>query len=78
MPDKYIIKDIGGICHYLLKYRGRTDEWQADFYNLEDVYICSFMGDEETRKAILDDDTLYEMVTEMVDIVIMMGNEFDL
>lgn len=78
MPDKYIIQDIGGICHYLLKYRERTDEWQADFYSMDDVYICSFTSDEETKNALLDDDTLYAMVTEMVDFIIMMGGEFDL
>lgn len=76
MPDRYTISEIAGICYYLSQYRGRTDEWEADFYDTQGNHICNFSGDEETRQAILDDDSLYQMVTEMIDLVIMMGTEF--
>lgn len=77
-PDKYTIRKFGDIYTHLAKYRDRTDPWQADFYDIDDIYLCSFESDEETMEALQDDDALYAMVTEMVDFAMMMGKEFDM
>ena len=35
MIDKYIVSGINEIWYYLKKYKKRTDEWRADFYDAE-------------------------------------------
>ena len=65
MIDKYVISGINEIWYHLKKYKDRTDEWRADFYDAEEQLICSFEGEET-----------YAMVTEMVDVAIMMGVDF--
>lgn len=77
-PDKYNILKIGDIWAHLLKYRGRPTPWQADFYDIDDIYLCSFESDEETLEALEDDDALYALVTEVMDFTLMLGKEFDI
>lgn len=74
--DRYSIQNLPEICYHLSKYRKEAQDWQADFYDMEDNLICSFDSDDETRQRIQDDNSLYEMVTEMMDIAMMMGKEF--
>ena len=44
MIDKYVISGINEIWYHLKKYKDRTDEWRADFYDAEEQLICSFEG----------------------------------
>ncbi len=77
MIDKYVIRGINEIWYHLKKYKDRTDEWRADFYDEEGQLICSFEGDEETMERLKSDEETYAMVTEMVDIAInMLGVDF--
>ena len=77
MIDKYVIRGINEIWYHLKKYKDRTDEWRADFYDEEEQLICSFEGDEITMERLKSDEETYAMVTEMVDIAInMLGVDF--
>ena len=76
MIDKYIVSGINEIWYYLKKYNKWTDEWRADFYDAEGQLICSFEGDEETMERLKSDEETYALVTEMVDVAIMMGVDF--
>ena len=76
MIDKYVISGINEIWYHLKKYKDRTDEWRADFYDAEEQLIFSFEGDEETMERLKSDEETYAMVTEMVDVAIMMGVDF--
>lgn len=77
-PDKYTVRALDEICYHLIKYRKRTDAWQADFYDIEDIFLCSFESDEETMERIQDDGETFSMVTEYMDFAMMMGAEFDI
>ncbi len=77
-PDKYTICALDEICYHLIQYRKRKDEWQADFYDIEDNFLCSFESDEETVERIQDDGETFAMVTEVMDFAMMMGMDFDI
>ena len=76
MIDKYVISGINEIWYHLKQYKDREDDWRADFYDSEDQLICSFESDPETMARLQDEDDTYALVTEMVDIAIMMGVDF--
>ena len=79
MIYKYVVSGVNEIWYYLKKYKKRTDEWRADFYDADDQLICSFESDEETMERLKSDEETYAMVTEMVDIAInMLGVDFTL
>lgn len=75
--DSFTISTIGDICNELFAYKDKTD-WQVDFYDIDHILICTFSSDEETLGRMQDIDDLYQMVTEEIDIAIMMGTPFDL
>lgn len=74
--DKYVISGINEIWYYLKKYKDRTDDWRADFYDADGQLICCFEGDEETMEKLKTDEGTFELVTQMVDVAIMMGVDF--
>ena len=71
--DKYKFQDLSEVCYYLRKYRKVTEDWQADFYNMYDELVATFENDEETMERLKDEDETYAMVTEMMDIAMLMG-----
>ena len=74
--DKYVVSGINEIWYHLRKYKNRTDEWRADCYDSEDQFLCSFEGDEETMERLKTDEETYALVTEVMDVAIMMGVDF--
>ena len=81
MIDKYVIRGINEIWYHLKKYKDRTDEWRADFYDEEEQLICSFEGDEETMERLKSDEETYAMVTaiklkKIVFFVVLFGTIF--
>lgn len=79
MIDKYVVSGVNEIWYHLLKYRKKTEQWRADFYDADGQLICSFESDEETMERLKSDEEAYAMVTEMVDVAInMLGVDFSL
>ena len=76
MIDKYVVSGINEIWYHLRKYKDRTDEWRADFYDNDQQFLRSFEGDEETMERLKTDEETYALVTEMMDVAIMMGVDF--
>ena len=74
--DKFVIHSLDDICYRLKKYRRVNEDWQVDFYNSYDTLLLTFESDEETLERMKDDDELYNMVTEWMDVALMMGKEF--
>ncbi len=65
-----------GMAYYLKKYRRVREDWRVDFYNEFDTLLLTFENDEETVERMKDDDELYAMVTEWMDVALMMGKEY--
>lgn len=74
--DRYNIHSLDDICYYLKKYRRVREDWRVDFYNEFDTLLLTFENDEETVERMKDDDELYAMVTEWMDVALMMGKEY--
>ena len=74
--DRFIIRSLDDICYYLKKYRRVREDWRVDFYNEFDTLLLTFENDEETVERMKDDDELYAMVTEWMDVALMMGKEY--
>lgn len=74
--DKFRIHSLDDICYYLKKYRRVREDWRVDFYNDYDSLLLTFENDEETVERMKDDDELYAMVTEWMDVALMMGKEY--
>lgn len=72
--EKYNVSGLNEMCHYLRELRDETD-WRIDFYNVYDALLMSFISDDETLHILKDEDDTYQMVTESMDIALMMGNE---
>lgn len=74
--ERYNISGLSEICFHLEKFRDKTDEdWQIDFYNAYDILLFSIENDEDTMEALKDHEETYKMVSEFMDIALMMGNE---
>lgn len=73
--EKYNISGLGEVSHYLDQVRDKEEDWRIDFYNTYDELLFTFESDEETLKALKDEDDMYRMITEYMDIAIMMGRE---
>lgn len=71
--DQYKFQDLSEVCYHLRKYKNVTEEWQVDFYNMYGELVASFDSDEETMERLKDEDETYTMVTELMDIAMMMG-----
>ena len=76
IPDRFTIRSLDDICYYLKKYRRVREDWRVDFYNEFDTLLLTFENDEETVERMKDDDELYAMVTEWMDVALMMGKEY--
>lgn len=74
--DKYTIRSLDDICYYLRKYRRVKEDWRVDFYNMYDNLLLTFESDEETLARMKDDDEMFAMVTEWMDVALMMGKEY--
>ena len=74
--DIFTIRSLDDICYYLKKYRRVREDWRVDFYNEFDTLLLTFENDEETVERMKDDDELYAMVTEWMDVAPMMGKEY--
>lgn len=74
--DKYAIRSLDDICYYLRKYRRVKEDWRVDFYNMYDNLLLTFESDEETLARMKDDDEMFAMVTEWMDVALMMGKEY--
>lgn len=74
--DKYTIRSLDDICYHLKKYRRVREDWRGDFYNEFDALLLTFENDEETLERMKNDDELYAMVTEWMDVALMMGKEY--
>ena len=74
--DRFTIRSLDDICEYLKKYRRVREDWRVDFYNEFDTLLLTFENDEETVERMKDDDELYAMVTEWMDVALIMGKEY--
>lgn len=74
--DRFTIRSLDDICYCLKKYRRVREDWRVDFYNEFDTLLLTFENDEETVERMKDDDELYAMVTEWMDVALMMGKEY--
>ena len=74
--DRFTIHSLDDICYYLRKYRRVREDWRVDFYNEFDTLLLTFENDEETVERMKDDDELDAMVTEWMDVALMMGKEY--
>ena len=73
--EKYTVSGLDEMCYYLTQLKDKTD-WKLDFYNIYGVLLLSFDSDEETLERLKEDSTTYEMVTEWMDVALMMGKEY--
>lgn len=74
--DTYQFQDLSEVCYHLRKYKDCTEPWQADFCNMYGELVASFDSDEETMERLQDEDETYAMVTELMDIAMMMGKHW--
>ncbi|WP_313529863.1 hypothetical protein [Anaerotignum sp.] len=73
--EKFTITGIDEMVYRLSEYKDKTD-WQIDFYNIYGALLLSFDSDEETLRRLKDYDEAYRMVTEWMDVALMMGKEY--
>ncbi|WP_352399854.1 hypothetical protein [Anaerotignum sp.] len=73
--EKFTITGIDEMVYHLSKYKDKTD-WQIDFYNIYGALLLSFDSDEETLRRLKDPEEAYRMVTEWMDVALMMGKEY--
>lgn len=73
--EKFTIQGIDEMVYHLRKFKKKTD-WQIDFYNIYGALLLSFDSDEETLNRLKDDNETYKMVTEWMDVALMMGKEY--
>ncbi|MDD3393658.1 MAG: hypothetical protein EOM28_07550 [Clostridia bacterium] len=72
---KLTITGLNEMVYHLREYKDKTD-WQIDFYNIYGALLLSFDSDEETLQRLQDEDEAYKMVTEWMDVALMMGKEY--
>ncbi|WMI81203.1 hypothetical protein [Anaerotignum sp. MB30-C6] len=73
--EKFTITGIDEMVYHLTLYKDKTD-WQIDFYNIYGALLLSFDSDEETLHRLKDEEEAYRMVTEWMDVALMMGKEW--
>ncbi len=72
---KHTITGLNEMVYILREYKDKTD-WQIDFYNIYGALLLSFDSDEETLARLRDEDEAYRMVTEWMDVALMLGKEY--
>lgn len=73
--EQFTITGLNEMVYHLRKYKDLTD-WQVDFYNVYGALLLSFESDEETLERLKDEEEAYRMVTEWMDVALMMGKEY--
>lgn len=73
--EKYTVSGLGQVSHYLEQMIEVEEDWRLDFYNVYNQLLFTFINDDETLKALKDENDTYQMITEYMDIAIMMGME---
>ena len=61
---------------YLLREKKDLTDWRIDFYNIYGALLLTFDSDEETLARLEDENEAYRMVTEWMDVALMMGKEY--
>lgn len=61
---------------YLLREKKDLADWRIDFYNIYGALLLTFDSDEETLARLEDENEAYRMVTEWMDVALMMGKEY--
>lgn len=73
--EKHTVSGLGQVSHHLEQMKEVDEDWRIDFYNIYEQLLFTIVSDEETLKALKDENDTYEMITECMDIAIMMGME---
>lgn len=73
--EKFTIAGLNEMVYHLREYKDKTD-WKIDFYNIYGALLISIDSDEETLERLQDEDEAYKMVTEWMDVALMMGKEY--
>ncbi|MDD4844696.1 MAG: hypothetical protein PHU31_10265 [Anaerotignum sp.] len=72
---KHTITGLNEMVYILREYKDKKD-WQIDFYNIYGALLLSFDSDAETLQRLEDEDETYRMVTEWMDVALMLGKEY--
>lgn len=73
---KFEISGLGDVCHHLHQMVDIEEDWEVEFYNFDGALLMTFENDDETLKALQDVEETYQMVSEAMDMAMMMGNEY--
>ncbi len=73
--EKFTVEGLEEMVYHLREKKDIKD-WRIDFYNIYGALLLTFDSDEETLARLQDENEAYRMVTEWMDVALMMGKEY--